>query len=266
MNIDRLSLIYFSPTGTTRRILNGIAGGISAAIIEQVDITPFVSETNKLHELRSDCAIIGVPVYSGRVPLTAVNRIKSFHANKIPAIIVVVYGNRAYEDALLELKNISLACGFIPVACGAFVGEHSFSGANTPIAPGRPDKKDIQDAAVFGARVLEKINGARSIHALPAFHIPGNHPYKERRPMQGIAPYVEKELCTLCGTCAAICPAGAITHHDTVAIDANTCILCHACVKNCPEHAMAFNAPLIKTLAEKLMIACGERKEPEVYL
>ena len=44
-------------------------------------------------------------------------------ASQTPAVLVVVYGNRAYDDALLELSDIATGAGFVPLAAGAFVGE-----------------------------------------------------------------------------------------------------------------------------------------------
>lgn len=265
MNIDKIALIYFSPTGTTRRIIDRIASGMQAREIDRIDITPPSTETAEFDDLHADCAIIGVPVYSGRVPVTAAKRFARIRAHGIPAVIVVAYGNRAYEDALLELKTMAVEAGFLPVAGGAFIGEHSFSNDGAPIAAGRPDEKDMREAVDFGSMVLKKIRSAPSTAGLPPFSVPGNTPFKERRTMHGIAPLVHEKLCTACGICMEACPTGSIAVNGAAAADPGTCILCHACVKSCPEQAMFFDAPPLDLIVEKLLAVCTERREPEVY-
>ena len=52
------------------------------------------------------------------------------------SIPYVCYGNRNYDDALIELGDILTAKGFENIACGAFIAEHSFSRI---LAAGRPD-------------------------------------------------------------------------------------------------------------------------------
>lgn len=62
----------------------------------------------------------------------------------------MVYGNRDYEDALLELRDTVASLGFTPLSAGAFIGEHSYSTAEMPVAAGRPDATDLQTARTFG--------------------------------------------------------------------------------------------------------------------
>jgi len=88
-----------------------------------------------------DLAIIGVPVYAGRVPEIAAHRLKEIKGAGTPAVVVAVYGNREFEDALVEMRDIAIAQGFEVVAAGAFIAEHSFSTDELPIAAGRPDSE-----------------------------------------------------------------------------------------------------------------------------
>ena len=71
----------------------------------------------------SDLLLIGVPVYMGRVPALIHEWLVSLRLHQTPTVCVVVYGNRVYEDALLELTDIVRGCGGIPIAGGAFIGE-----------------------------------------------------------------------------------------------------------------------------------------------
>ena len=56
--------------------------------------------------------LVVMPVYGGRLPAIAVQRLREIRGNDSPAIAVVVYGNRAYDDALLELRDVLTANGF----------------------------------------------------------------------------------------------------------------------------------------------------------
>ncbi len=260
-----VTLIHFSPTGTTRRILEAIAEGMGTPAAERIDITLPSHGSGLLHP-SSGCAIIGVPVYGGRVPPLAVKRLSSVSGNGIPAVLVAVYGNRAWDDALLELMLLASDRGFVPVACGAFIGEHSFSGDDTPIAPGRPDNDDIATARAFGERVLEKLKGGNAVTPLSADAIPGNLPHRDHLPNAGVTPRVDATLCTLCGICETVCPSETIAFDGAVTFHPGNCILCHACVKSCPEGALAFAEQGLRDLAKKLQALCAKRREPELFI
>ena len=53
-----------------------------------------------------ELVVLGVPVYGGRIPALAAERMAQLKGQQTPVIILVTYGNRDYEDALLELKTI----------------------------------------------------------------------------------------------------------------------------------------------------------------
>jgi len=266
MNIKLVKLIYFSPTKTTKQVIESIAQGIQVDTVEHLDLTPPGAKTQEFGEMHDEFVIIGTPVYGGRVALEAATRLHRLKANKTPGVIVVVYGNRAYEDALLELRNLTEEAGFIPVAGGAFVGEHSYSNETTPIACGRPDAADLKKAEEFGTKIREKMRHIRSLDEIPPLLVPGNFPYKEQRNRPKVSPISQETLCTLCGTCATVCPTGSISVNDTVMTDPNGCIFCCSCIKNCPTQARVFEALTIKERAERLSKDCRDRKEPEIYV
>ena len=120
----QVKLIYFSPTGTTRKVLEGIAGGITVEEAEHIDLTLPEGARQTIPPFSTELVIIGAPVYGGRLPVDAIERFKQLKADKTPAVLIVVYGNREYEDALLELKHLAVELGFNPIAGGAFIGEH----------------------------------------------------------------------------------------------------------------------------------------------
>lgn len=267
MKSDHVVLAYFSPTSTTKQVLEYIAQGLEPESVHHADITLPDGDTAGYSSPQSDLVLLGVPVYGGRVPLLAVERLQKIKIQEgIPAVVVVVYGNRAYDDALVELKDLAEHWGLFPVAGGAFIGEHSFAGEDTPIANGRPDENDAAEARAFGARVKDMLARASSARELGSLKVPGNVPYKESMERKDVAPVADPGLCTLCGTCADSCPSGSIYINEEVQADPATCILCHACVKNCPTGAMTFQAPPLKEIAETLSRNCQAGKKPEFFM
>lgn len=265
MNVDMVKLVYFSPTGTSKKIVETIAEGIQAKI-KHVDLTPPAAKTKEFGEFHDELAIIAAPVYAGRVPEEAADRLLRLKANGTPAVVVVVYGNRAYEDALLELSDLATQAGFRPVAGGAFIGEHSYSTPENPTAHGRPDTEDLTKAAEFGGEIREKIRGITVPLDIPPLKVPGNHPYRDGwDPEEPMSPLTEEEPCIKCGRCTEVCPTAAVTVADEVTTEEEPCIMCCACVKNCPTGARIMR-PRMQQISERLHTNLGERKEPETFL
>ena len=124
-------------------------------------------DPNQLSRNKEELVLFGAPVYGGRIPPLAAKRLSRLKGNQTPAVVIVVYGNRAFEDALLELSDLVRARGFIPIAGAAFIGEHSFSTHDNPIAKARPDQADLKNAEIFGEKIKEKISGHITCLASP---------------------------------------------------------------------------------------------------
>jgi len=263
MHINSQQLLFFSPTGTTKRILKSISEGINLPLKNEINLTKSSALDTEFDT--NTMALIGIPVYSGRVPLKAVERIKKLKADKTPAVCIAVYGNRAYEDALIELQDIVEELGFITICGGAFIGEHSYSTDTYKIADKRPDKLDLDKAKQFGEMISKYISD-RDFKEIDSLKLPGNFPYKERKEFPKLSPVVDKTLCTKCGTCLKVCPVSAIQLNEHIEFDSDKCILCCACSKSCPQDALTFDDPWIKSVSERLAVACKNRKEPEFFM
>lgn len=99
----QLHLVYFSPTHTSRTIGRSIALGCNTDNITETDLT--YRHPGQPIVIQADIAIVAVPVYGGRVAETAMERLQWIKGQQTPVIPLVVYGNRDYEDALLELTD-----------------------------------------------------------------------------------------------------------------------------------------------------------------
>lgn len=274
MSFDKVYRVVFSPTGTSRKVADAIAGAMGCAGSVAVDVT--LGATAPVDICREAVAVFAVPVYGGHVPPVAKERLAAVSGNGTPAVVVVVYGNRDFEGAATELAEIVCGRGFNVVAAAAFIGEHSYSSEQYPIAAGRPDAADLDKAAAFGRDVAERL---RSGLAVPVDVSALERPKQDAvavtrfvdgamkaRMMSSKSPSVpvvpDASACVHCGECAAVCPVGAIEPGREEVTDAGKCIRCCACVKICPQQSRVFDTPFAPLLATNFK----ERKEPSVLL
>ncbi|AKB20080.1 EFR1 family ferrodoxin [Methanosarcina sp. WWM596] len=266
MEIESLKLVYFSPTGTTKTVVQGIAHGINPGTTELIDITRPDARKQPLMTSENELLVLGVPVYMGRVPALLNEWLNSIQAHNTPTVCVVVYGNREYDDALLELKNIVTKCGCIPIACAGYIGEHSFSNSEMPTAEGRPDEDDLLHAEEFGRKIREKLQSVSAISQISDVQVPGTYPYRRDTKLWIVDFIAVNDECTQCGTCAELCPTGAIDPENSNLIDTGKCITCCACIKNCPQNARSMKPGLVKDASVRLHTLYSQRKEPECFI
>lgn len=253
-----VSQITFSPTGGTDKVAEIITKAWGMPI-NKIDLSNAETDCSSLNLDKEDIAIIAVPSYGGRVPSLAAQRISNIHAEKTPCVIVCVYGNRAYEDTLIELNDIAEKSGFKVVAAITAIAEHSIM---HQYATGRPDRKDESELNSFAKKILEKLNGNTAGSATP--QIPGNRLYKK----SGGAGLVPKanNTCTSCGLCAKQCPAKAISTENLKTADSKKCISCMRCVVKCPQSARKVNRALVSIASLAIKKACSARKRNELYI
>ena len=254
--LKQLYVVYFSPTGGTRRAALLLAQGL-ASQIEEIDLS--LPQTASRHFGPQDMLLFAGPVFGGRMPALFVQRLQQLQGANSPAVTVAVYGNRAYEDALLELNDCVQAQGFCPLASAALLAEHSMC---RQVAAGRPNAQDAQEIAAFAGQILAKLAAANG-QALPALTVPGHRPYRDWQPMP-VVPQVSAD-CLSCGDCARLCPTQAIAQDDPQRTDAQRCILCMRCVSICPQQARSLPAQAQAQLERKLS-GLPANKENEFFL
>ena len=251
MNIDKWIIAHFSPTGGTKKVADAIAAGFNTPVVE-MDLT---TEDSTITLGEHDALMAVLPVYAGRVPQISLERLSALKGNGQKAVAVVVYGNREYDDALLETKDALEANGFQVIAAAAFIAEHSIVRS---IATGRPDAEDEAICRQFAVEVMEKADVAAPVK------VPGNTPYKELKP-SAFHP-AANETCVKCGACAEQCPLGAIPLANPSQTNHDLCINCMRCVQVCPVSSRALPDAFLTMITQMLNKHAAGYKKPVVFL
>ena len=246
MERKKVWAVYFSATDTTKKTVLTIAdeaARLLGAEREDYDFTLPGMRENGFAAGKDDLVIFGTPLYAGRVPNVLLKYLATIQGNGALAVPVVLFGNRNFDDGLIELRDILENTGFHTVAAAAFVGEHSFS---KTLAAGRPDADDMKEALAFAGKIAEKVKGLPDGEAPAPVEVEGvPHPYRgyyQPRDRKGVSIDIRKvkslvsDACDDCKICADVCPMGSISH-ENVREYTGICIKCGACIKKCPKQA-----------------------------
>ena len=260
MKMNELKLVYFSPTGTTRRVLMEAARSIDLKSVS-FDFSIYKEKKPVLKFAHNDFAMFGIQVYYGRVRDLFTEYLENISGNVTPAALLATYGCREYEDALLELKDTVEKKGFKVIGAAAFPVEHSLIPS---IGSRRPTKGDLKEAAEYGIELNRKLRREETFDGFD-LHVPGNTPYRQYG-KPALTPRCDSKLCSECGACAKVCPSGAISAKSLTKTDSKRCIGCLKCVRVCKQGARMVSSIKERSLEKKLKKVCDSDKNPEIFL
>ncbi|WP_194191264.1 4Fe-4S binding protein [Clostridium chrysemydis] len=246
--------VFFSPTGGTKKALDVLLKNIDENYTE-IDLTVKDNREKDYVFKKDDLVVVAAPVYAGRIPMVT-DLFSNLKGDNTPLIVMATYGNRHYDDALIQLKTILSKRGFKVIGGIAPVIPHIYSkklGAN------RPDIEDSKVILEFRDKILEKLEN----NDLSEVYLPGNsdlEPLKEK-PGSNILKYFNEGKCNNCRVCINLCPVSAISEDRE--IDKSLCINCMRCVKVCKSNARDFDDSKIKEYLESNYL---KRREIEYYL
>lgn len=253
MKVKRIHIAYFSPTSSTRRLLKHIGHILATQMeidLEEYDFTLPQRRQYSPEIRKTDLFIMGLPVYAGRLPNLMLQYLSGLFGNEALAIPIVLYGNRSYGNALIELRDLLENHHFHTIAAAAFVGQHSFSNL---LAQGRPDQEDMKKAEAWMTIVKERIRIYEQLEILSPVEVSGTKApdyggyYKplgeDGTPVNFLkAKPITTNDCIHCKRCAEACPMGSIDPEDVTKVN-GICIKCNACIKVCPVHAKRWTDP-----------------------
>ena len=253
----RITTAYFSATNTTKTIISSFVQALSADFTN-CNLTR--KGPNADVQLASDdLLVVGMPVYGGRIPSVAVDRLKMFKGSHTPVILIAVYGNREFEDAFVEMQDIVEGNAFFVIAAGAFIAQHSIF---PHTAKGRPDASDLSKIKEFAARCRSMLEESWSSDT-KSIQLPGNRPYKipSKIPLK----VVTSNKCVACRACVNVCPVGAIPSDNPHLTDYEKCIRCGRCIYVCAEHARHYGGLLFHVAGAVFSWKNRKRKEPQFF-
>jgi len=228
--------------------------------VVQVDLTDPHRDFSQIRPGKGDVCLFAIPVFEGRVPAVFLERICQVHAQDAPAVLVAVFGNRAVDDALLELEDALVERGFRPFAAVSAVAQHSLLPS---VAAGRPDEEDAAELRAFSLRLKEAL--AAGTYTVPV-PVPGSRPYRIIGGGSPTYPSYDAAACVKCMTCARGCPTEAISKDDPSQVDRARCIRCMRCVSACPTGAWHMDSGYQAAVLQRLEHLFQGRKENVLYL
>ena len=275
--VNSVQCLYFSPTGSTKKIAKTVAKGTGIPVTAPISITTPQERESFTGQVDGDLLIVGVPVYTGTFPSLILSPLSNLDGSGRWALPIAVCGNVRMGTCLAELCGILKQQGFKIPAAGNFIAKHSFICDDYPIGKGRPDKDDQNKAFQFGKQVIDKMSkDSKDITYLYRGNLYIRMYVSSSTEAKGFVSMGEyyrsrirvsdhnEEMCQVCGRCAEVCPTGSIDP-KTYRVEDETCIRCFACTDVCPAGVKEKVVQLEDPLASWFRHRATERGEPLLF-
>ena len=252
--------VYFSGKGTTKACADCIASEMGMEVNEYNWLIP-ADEREKMNIPQEDVLLFSMPVYGGFIPHICAERVSTLEGNHTPAVIAAVYGNRHYDDALVQKHHVGQGRQIPAGPQGAFLGEHWIF---RTVGAGRRDEEDRAAMKEFAGRCRDLL-AQRELWEDKKIQVPGKTAY-DPSAFKGVPFHPDgDEKCVGCGKCVQVCPQGAISRENPRETDGALCISCGACIAVCPEKARDYHGEAYLAARAGFEEKCAQYRKPEMY-
>jgi len=247
-------IVYCSPAGTTRKVALTIGSTLTehGQSVASYDLSKSIDEAAiycDIKNVQKDyCLFVGSPVYACHaVPVITrfLSRLPETTAGY--AVPFVTWGGVTSGIALYEMAEMLAHKGYAIAGAAKILAAHSLMWQfDHPLGEGHPDEADENLVTQLITEVNDRI-ASKTVAPL-SLSVLNYLPETVREPMTKMdltsarqslpQKAVDKNLCTQCNICTAVCPAHAITCEPFPEFNQN-CIMCYSCMRFCPERAIA---------------------------
>lgn len=267
MDLKRVVVAHFSPTGGTKKVAHALQEGFKEGLEGlEFEVLPFNFLNPKIRSNRvpkftsEDLLIFTYPVFFGRMPW-AFEHWPELKGNGARAIVVSVYGNRAIEDGERETMAFLSDHGFNVWGRIEAIAQHS---QESTLAADRPDQNDIACLKKFAKDMLEKIK-EHGFEKLSNFEFDRTTPLKAPGKAPCVPFIIKEDECDQCLRCVTVCPCGIIDK-DTITVkdeDLERCMGCRACMNVCKNCTRGFPEKVHMAIAERMAMIKAANSTPK---
>jgi len=263
-----ITLVYFSQTGNTRKVTEAMADAFGQAG-HTVEVIP-LKEASPQNVTGAVLFGIAAPCFASQAPTPVKQFLKSLPVLNGKKSFVVATSGGGPGRVLYDMTRVLRSRGAFVVGGFLARGEvHHPAKCIDGRFPGRPNDKDLAEAAQFATAIAEHVSagypdtlpGSRK-DALKAglgfYDIMGLTSSDSLLRLLLPEPKLDPSQCDQCQACAVECPVDNITLQPYPVL-ANQCIRCYRCYMICPQKAFKVNLGRVNLVTKSLYSVTFER-------